>query len=192
MKRILLPFTVLISLQAIAQNPCSSGIPFRVLHFTKTNGFNHNTRVQSAAMFTEIGQDNNFTVTDTETTELFDNLDSLRKFEVIIWSNTSGNNVLSEVQESAMEAYINQGGSFIGIHAATDTYRNQSWPFYNDLVGAIVQSGPNHTANNFDGTMDKIGSHPTQDGLPILGTSPRNIITGTKMEVGLARILMKS
>ena len=149
-----------------AQSPCSSGPGFRVLHFTKTNGFNHNTRSQSAAMFSAIGQDSNFTVTNTQETDLFDELDSLRQFAVIIWSNTSGNNVLSAMQESAMQTYIEEGGSFIGIHAATDTYRDRSWPFYNDLVGGIVQSGPNHTSNNYAGTMDQIGTHPVLANLP--------------------------
>ncbi|MEL6803287.1 MAG: Crp/Fnr family transcriptional regulator, partial [Bacteroidota bacterium] len=52
-------------------------------------------------------------------------------------------------------------------HAATDTYRNGSWPFYNDLVGAIVQSGPNHTSANHMNFMDQIEpDHPTLVGIP--------------------------
>lgn len=151
----------------IAQNTnCGGSTPFRILHFTKTNGFDHNTRAQSAQMFEDIGTLHNFTVTNTENTDLFDELDSLLQFEIIIWSNTSGNNVLNSTQQTNMEAYIEAGGSFMGIHAATDTYRNRSWPFYNSLVGGIVQSGPNHTSQNFFGTMDVIGSHPSTENLP--------------------------
>ncbi len=42
----------------------------------------------------------------------------------------------------------------MGIHAATDTYRDRSWPWYNDLVGAIVQSNPNHTSNNHENVLE--------------------------------------
>jgi len=48
----------------------------------------------------------------------------------------------------------------VGVHAATDTYRNGSWPFYNELVGGIVQTSPNHTSNNFNATMTVLDGHP--------------------------------
>lgn len=124
----------IIFLEAQTNATCGGDEPFQILHFTKTNGFDHNTRSQSAQMFTEIGQSENFTVVDTEDASIFDDLDQLMQFEVIVWSNTSGNNVLNGSQQANMEAYIEQGGAYFGIHAATDTYRNKSWPFYNRLV----------------------------------------------------------
>ena len=72
----------------------------------------------------------------------------------------------------AFENFIAPGGGFLGIHAATDTYRDMSWPFYNDLVGAIVQTGPNHTSNNFNATMTIINTHPSVDFLGTTWTKP--------------------
>ncbi|MEM7571444.1 MAG: DUF4832 domain-containing protein [Bacteroidota bacterium] len=146
---------------------CGGAESFSVLHFTKTNGFDHNTRNQSFQMFSDIGLNENFTVVTTQDAAVFEDLASLQSFEVIIFSNTSGNNLLNAEQRSNMEAYIAGGGAFLGIHAATDTYRNGSWPFYNSLVGAIVQSGPNHTSSNHVNDMDHIEvGHPILNGIP--------------------------
>ncbi len=143
---------------------------FRVLHFTKTTGFDHNTRAQSSAMFSDIGSSRGFTITDTQDTDLFDELDSLLKFPVIIFSNTSSNNnnpALSSSQQANFKAYIDAGGSFIGIHAASDAYRNNNWKFYTDtILGAVVQNGPNHTPANHVNIMDHMTSHETLSSIP--------------------------
>ena len=147
------------------QTYCNSDSTFRVLHFTKTTGYDHNTRANSAAMFAQIGVSKGFTITDTQDAAIFDELDSLKKFAIIVFSNTSGNTIFDPAQKVNMESYIDQGGSFIGIHAATDTYRT-GWDFYNYLVGAIVQSAPNHTSNNYAGVMDHQLKHPILDQIP--------------------------
>ena len=148
---------------------CGGTIAFEILHFTKTNGFDHNTRSQSAQMFTDIGVDENFTITDSQDASVFDDLNRLLDYEVIVFSNTSGDDnpdtLLTSLQKSNLEEYIDQGGAYLGIHAASDTYRT-GWSYYNDLVGGIVQTNPNHTPNNYEGTMDVIGSHPSTENLP--------------------------
>ena len=152
------------------QAECGGSTPFRVLHFTKTdagaNGFDHNTRTVSAQLFRDLGALDNYTVDDTDDASVFDDAAALGQYALVIFSNTSGDGLLTASQEANLEAYVSAGGDFLGIHAATDTYRGGSWPFYNDLVGGIVQTNPNHTANNFPGTMDTIGAHPTTTNLP--------------------------
>ena len=41
---------------------------------------------------------------------------------------------------SRLQAYIRQGGGFVGIHAAADT--EHGWPWYGELVGATFASHP--------------------------------------------------
>ena len=123
-----------------------------VLVFTKTNGFRHPSIEDGIALIQSIGQKHQLNVIATDNPSYF-HTDSLSKFDVIVFCNTSGNDLLNNSQQQAMEEFIQAGNGFVGIHAATDTYRNGSWPWYNDLVGGIVQSGPNHTANNYPGEM---------------------------------------
>ncbi len=117
-------------------------------------------------MFTEIGEIENFSIVNTQDASVFDDLDSLLTFAAIVFSNTSGNNLLNATQRQNMEDYIAAGRGFLGIHAATDTYRNGSWPFYNELVGAIVQSSPNHTSRFHVDTMTHQLNHPVLYQIP--------------------------
>ncbi|MFD0861256.1 ThuA domain-containing protein [Sungkyunkwania multivorans] len=135
---------------------------YRVLVYHETNGFRHGSINAGIQMFEDLGAiDNRWTVDNSQNSNVF-NATNLAQYDVVVWCNTSGNNLLNASERTAFENYITSGGGFVGIHAATDTYRDGSWPFYNELVGAIVQTSPNHTSNNFNATMDvEDTTHPT-------------------------------
>ena len=143
---------------------CGNGT-FKVLHYTETSGFNHNTRSQSLAMFQAIGSTNGFTVTNDQSGAEFNSLANLQQYAVVIFSNTSGNNILNASQRANFEAYIQGGGSYIGIHAASDTYRHSSanggstgtWDWYaENVAGCSVQQSPNHTSQNHNNNMTSL------------------------------------
>lgn len=165
MRSILFAVGLLVVSELSAQGICGSDQAFKILHFTKTSGFDHGTRQVSAQMFAAIGMEENFTIENTSDASVFDDLNDLMDYAAVVFSNTSGNNLLNTTQQANFEQYIDSGKGFLGIHAATDTYRT-GWAYYNDLVGAIVQTGPNHTANNYNGTMDAQISHPTLLNIP--------------------------
>ena len=159
-------FLLLFPAALSAQASCGGDTPFQILHFTRTAGFDHNTRAQSAGMFTDLGALDGYTVVNTDALTAFDDLATLLTYEVIVFSNTSGNIPFTATQRANLENYIAAGGAFLGIHAATDMYRNGSYPFYTRLVGGSRRNSPAHTANNYAGTLDVIGSHPSTAGLP--------------------------
>jgi type 1 glutamine amidotransferase len=130
-----------------------------VLVYHETNGFRHGSINAGIAMIEELGTNEGWTTTATADSELFAPA-TLSQYDVVVWLNTSGDGLLTAAQQTAFEAYIRGGGGFVGVHAATDTYRDGSWPWYNELVGGIVQTSPNHTANNTNATMDVVNSHP--------------------------------
>ncbi len=130
-----------------------------VLVYHETNGFRHGSINAGIAMIEELGETQGWTATSTLNSEVFASA-TLSQYDVVVWLNTSGDGLLTATQQDAFEAYIQGGGGFVGVHAATDTYRDGSWPWYNELVGGIVQTSPNHTANNTNATMDVVGSHP--------------------------------
>lgn len=113
-------------------------------------------------MFEEMGLDNNWVVTTDDNGSMFTSLDSLEKFEIVIFSNTSGSSGLDAIQRANFESYIAGGGSYFGIHAATDTYRHSTanggstgdWDWYaENVAGASVQQSPNHTSSNHVDTI---------------------------------------
>ena len=133
--------------------------PIDVLVYHETNEFRHGSIGAGIEMINDLGNILGWTVMDSMESNVFNDVD-LSNYEVVIWLNTSGNGLLTAEEQSAFEAYIRNGGGFVGIHAATDTYRDRSWLWYNDLVGGVVQSMPNHTPNNTNATMDVVGTHP--------------------------------
>lgn len=143
------------------------GQEFNVLVFHKTNGYRHAGAISaSITMLEEQGLNeahDTWSVDETEDASVF-TAENLTNYEVIVFSNTTGGDLLDDDQKAAMEGFIQNGGGFVGFHSATDTYRNDAddavWPWYNELVGAIVQTSPNHTSNNLSGTMNVVVEHP--------------------------------
>lgn len=143
----------------------------RILVYHETNGFRHSGAITSGiTMFEDLGNEDGDWITDNSQDSSVFNTSNLEQYDVVIFLNTSGDNLLTGAERAAFENFIASGKGFIGIHAATDTYRDRSWPFYNELVGGIVQSSPNHTVNNFNADMELINSHPIVDFLGLVGT----------------------
>lgn len=113
----------------------------KVLVFSKTMGFKHASIPVGMAAIQKLGVENGFEVDTTWSAELF-NEDNLKHYSSIIFLSTTGN-ILDAKQEAAFERYIQAGGGYVGVHAATDT--EYDWGWYNKLVGAYFQSHPSGT-----------------------------------------------
>lgn len=151
----------------------------KILVYHETNGFRHTGAINDGiTMFEDLGAENGDWTTDNSMESSVFTTTNLAQYDAIVFLNTSGSDepssqggdLLSSSEKEAFEDFIASGKGFIGIHAATDTYRDGVWPFYNELVGGIVQSGPNHTSNNFNADLEVISSHPTVDFLGPVGT----------------------
>jgi type 1 glutamine amidotransferase len=110
----------------------------RVLVFSKTAGFRHDSIPAGIAAIRELGRARGFSVTSTEDASAFTRK-RLRPFDAVVFLNTTGD-VLDPAQQSAFRSYIRRGGGFAGIHSATDT--EYAWPFYGRLIGAYFLNHP--------------------------------------------------
>lgn len=110
----------------------------RILVFTKTSGFRHDSIPDGIAAIRQLGQQHGFAVDATEDAALFTDT-NLGRYQTTVWLNTTGE-VLDANQQAAFERYLRNGGGFAGIHAATDT--EYDWPWYGGLVGAYFQDHP--------------------------------------------------
>ncbi len=109
-----------------------------VLVFSKTNGYRHASIPAGIAAIKAMGEANKFTVEATEDSLAF-TVENLSKYKAVIFLSTTGN-VLGEAQEKALEKFIQQGGGFVGVHAAADC--EYDWPWYVKMVGASFLSHP--------------------------------------------------
>ncbi|HTD40293.1 MAG TPA: ThuA domain-containing protein [Mucilaginibacter sp.] len=110
----------------------------KVLIFSKTAGFHHNSIAVGIPAIIKLGQENNFDV-DTTTNSAKFTVQNLKQYAAVIFLSTTGD-VLNDEQQKAFQQYIHSGGGFVGVHAATDT--EYDWPWYGDLVGAYFKSHP--------------------------------------------------
>ena len=133
----LLLLIALLSILTISCKHKRSGKP-KVLIFSKTSGFRHSSISVGKLAIMKLGGQNNFDVDTTENAAWF-NDDTLKKYSAVIFLSTT-ENVLDYRQEAAFERYIQAGGGFMGIHAATDT--EYDWGWYIRLVGASFVSHP--------------------------------------------------
>ncbi|MEU5105182.1 MULTISPECIES: ThuA domain-containing protein [unclassified Streptomyces] len=110
----------------------------RVLVFSKTAGFRHDSIPDGIAAIEELGAQGGFAVDATEDAAAF-TPDNLARYAAVVFLSTTGD-VLDPAQQSAFERYVRAGGGYVGVHAAADT--EYDWPFYEGLVGAYFQSHP--------------------------------------------------
>ena len=110
----------------------------QVLVFSKTMGFKHASIPKGLEAIQKLGSENGFLVDTTKNAAVFNDAD-LKKYSAIIFLSTTGN-ILDAKQEAAFERYIQSGGGFVGVHAATDT--EYDWGWYGKLVGAYFDSHP--------------------------------------------------
>ncbi|MDR6784428.1 type 1 glutamine amidotransferase [Pedobacter africanus] len=110
----------------------------RILVFSKTAGFYHQSIPAGIAAIQQLGRENDFEVDTTKNAALF-TLKNLKKYAAVVFLSTTGD-VFDEGQQAAFEQYIKAGGGYAGIHAATDT--EYGWPWYGKLAGAWFISHP--------------------------------------------------
>ncbi len=110
----------------------------QVLIFTKTMGYRHSSIEPGTQAIQRMGKEQGIVMDATENAADF-NAANLAKYDAVLFMNTTGD-VLNPTQEAAFKSYIQAGGGFVGVHAATDT--EYDWPWYNKLVGAYFLSHP--------------------------------------------------
>src|SRR5258706_14556568 len=153
----LLPFILLLTTLS-----CSEKQPARVLVFTKTAGFKHESIPAGVQAILQMAKQHHFLVDTPSDADQF-NDDNLKRYRVVVFLNTTGD-VLNREQQNDFERFIQAGGGYVGIHAAADT--EYEWPWYGKLAGAWFNghpNGPNVREAEFF-TVDK--THISSDSLP--------------------------
>jgi type 1 glutamine amidotransferase len=117
-----------------------AGAPIRVLMFTATAGFRHDSIATARTVMSDLASaSREFTVTTTEDLSSI-SASRLTDYDVIFFALTSGELEFTEEQKTAIVNFVGGGGGFLGVHSATDTL--YGWPDYGHLVGAYFKEHP--------------------------------------------------
>ncbi len=137
-----------------AKETDSIKMPELVMVFTKTEGWRHKSIEKGVQTLRELGRANGFVALQTESSEDF-NASNLNNYKLVVFLNTTLD-VLNDNQQRAFENYIKGGGSYLGIHAASDT--EFDWPWYGKMVGAYFVDHPEQQNAKID-VIDR--THPS-------------------------------
>ncbi|WP_229796469.1 ThuA domain-containing protein [Thermomonas carbonis] len=121
---------------AAAPEPVAS--PLRILVFTRTSGWRHDSIPVAIETLRELGGEAGLQVEHSEDPMQFD-ADTLSRYRAVVFANTTLD-VLDVAQQQAFERFVGAGGGYIGIHSAADT--EYDWAWYGELVGARFDSHP--------------------------------------------------
>jgi cytochrome c len=141
----------------VAPGP-SAELP-RILLFSKTTGFRHESIPDAIAALEELGARHGFAVDTTEDAATFTD-ERLGRYRAVVFLMTTGD-VLDDAQQAAFERYIRAGNGYVGVHSASDT--EYAWPWYGELVGAYFS---NHPAIQQARIQIEDSAHPSTAGLP--------------------------
>ena len=114
-----------------------NGAANRVLVFSKTLGFRHDSIPAGIAAIQQLGATNGFAVDATEDSSVFTST-NLARYKALVFLNPSGD-ILNTAQRAAFQLYIQNGGGFVGIHNP-NALTLDGWAWYTKLVCARYAS----------------------------------------------------
>jgi type 1 glutamine amidotransferase len=130
---------LLLSLIGLLATGTARAEQFSVLLFSKTAGWHHESILEGVTAIRNLAKLHDFNVFWTEDAERVFNDRELKKYKAVIFLSTTGN-ALNDQQQAAFERYMQAGGGFVGIHAASDT--EYDWPWYTKMVGHMFHIHP--------------------------------------------------
>jgi type 1 glutamine amidotransferase len=130
--------TVLLALCPMFAWPAK--VPLKVLVFSKTAGYRHASIPAGISAIEELGALHGWDVDATEdASQMNDN--NLKRYDVVVWLNTSGN-ILDSQQKAAYERFQQSHKGTVAIHeAGTDTERD-NWPWYRKMASVLLTDHP--------------------------------------------------
>ncbi len=109
-----------------------------ILVFSRTAGFRHDSIPLAVDTLRMLAAEQGLRTLHSEDGAVF-TAQVLRQFRAVVFANTTGD-VLDATQQRALQACIEGGGGFMGLHSAADT--EYDWPWYGERVGAWFHSHP--------------------------------------------------
>jgi uncharacterized protein len=138
----------------------------RLLVLSQTAGFRHDTIPNIVAMLRELGADGG----RWEVVEQADSAEQvaravtaarLREVDAVVFASTTGTLAFTPEGRAAFYAWMRAGGSFVGVHSATDTFHGDA-----DFLGLIGGEFATHGPQREVEVRVQDPSHPATAGLP--------------------------
>src|SRR5947199_3256219 len=133
--------SVLLSLIFILSFAVAFAKPPKILVFSKTTFYFHESIPDGITAIQFLGRQMGFDVDTTKDASKFTD-ENLKQYAAVVFLSTSdtAGTLLNDAQQTALMHFIESGKGYVGIHAAADA--EYQWPWYNKLVGAYFKDHP--------------------------------------------------
>ncbi|KAF9046839.1 class I glutamine amidotransferase-like protein [Hymenopellis radicata] len=132
----------------------------KILVYTRTLNFRHDSIPTAVEALKARSSSIDVEIDNTEDQNMF-NDETLSAYDAVLFLSTTGDGMLDDAGKTAFQKYLNLGGNFIGIHAASDTLNTTA--FYGQELGAYFDYHP-ELQNATILVLDD--SHPSTQKLP--------------------------
>ena len=156
----------MLGLTRCAANPAGATQTKRLLVLTQTAGFRHDTIPNLVTAFREMGKENG----QWEVVEQADSAEQvtraitaarLREVDGVVFASTTGTLAFTPEGKRAFYDWMRAGGSFVGVHSATDTFHGDA-EFQGLIGGEFETHGPQREVE----VRVQDPAHPATEGLP--------------------------
>ncbi|MCI4439144.1 ThuA domain-containing protein [archaeon] len=111
----------------------------KILMLTHSAGFKHDYLPVAVKTIEELGAESKeFEVVATEDCSLI-NEENLKTISALLFA-TTGELPMKEEQKAALIRFVKEGGGFVGVHNATDTF--YKFPEYGEMLGGYFNGHP--------------------------------------------------
>jgi uncharacterized protein len=128
--------------QADAQSQpaaAKSGASKKILYLTHSAGFKHAVLPLSEQILPELGTKAGWFSVDVTQDCAKLNAADLRQYDAVVFY-TTGELPIADQQKADLQAFVEDGKGFVGIHSATDTF--YKWPWYGTMIGGYFDGHP--------------------------------------------------
>lgn len=136
---------------------------FKMLIYSKTAAFRHDSIANGIAMLQSIATEQGFTTKATETNEDI-TPEGLKQYEIIFFMNSTGDIFNATEQKTFEDWMTTQNGAMAGTHAATDT--ENGWAFYSEVTGQYYDGHGNANTSDTIKFEDSQANFPAVKGIP--------------------------
>jgi uncharacterized protein len=115
------------------------GASKKILYVTHSAGFKHAVLPHSEQVFPQLGTKAGWFTVDVTQDVAKLNAADLKQYDAVAFY-TTGELPITDQQKADLQAFVENGKGFIGIHSATDTF--YKWPWYGQMIGAYFDGHP--------------------------------------------------
>ncbi len=139
----------------------------RVLVYSGSTGFRHESIPVAVASIKSIGEKAGYAVDTSEDPEVF-TAENLAKYKVLVLVSTTTDPKKPEsewfvgARRDALQGFLKAGKGVIGVHAAADSHYN--WGWYGQMIGGYFDHHPKGTPKGVVTVVD--AKHPATAKLP--------------------------